>query len=41
MSDEPLFLSNHTTSIKDIPQKILAVPIKINIVDNQSGINIE
>ena len=31
-----LFLSNHTTSFKDIPQKILAVPIKINIVDNQS-----
>ena len=39
--NKELFLSNHTTSIKDIPQKILAVPIKINIVDNQSGINIE
>ena len=34
--NKELFLSNHTTSFKDIPQKILAVPIKINIVDNQS-----
>ncbi|MBO1363696.1 hypothetical protein JHU38_07925 [Prevotella sp. A2931] len=27
--NKELFLSNHTTSIMDIPQKILAVPIKI------------
>ena len=33
--NKELFLSNRTTSIKDIPQKILAVPIKINIVNNQ------
>ena len=32
--NKELFLSNHTTSIKDIPEKILAVPIKINIVDD-------